>query len=485
MPGYLRQSTASQAKTLGPFVNDTDFISPEAGLTIANTDIKLNKNGAAAANKNSGGGTSVSNGNYVATFDATDSDTVGELAVTVIVSGAAPYFDRFVVLEEAVYDALFAASAPGYGVAQTGDSYAVVNHATHGLAAAWGYLTNGYWGLHRIYPKLVYGVASIEQIDKTGYALSSAGALAIWEKLTSALTASGSIGKWIVDKLDVVVSTRLAPTTAGRTLTTTATGAASVNWGDVENKTTTNALTGTTISTSQVVASVAGAVGSVTGLTTATIADAVWDEALAGHAAGGSAGAALTGAGSAGDPWTTALPGAYGSGTAGKIIGDNINATISSRLADASYTAPPTVGAVADAVWDEALAGHAAGGSAGAALTGAGTAGDPWATELPGAYGSGTAGKIVGDKIVASVTGDVGGNVTGSVGSLAAQAKADVNAEADAALADAGVTTTRTAKLASLNFTVAGQVNANAKSWNDNPTAGDGSSGDKARVEPA
>lgn len=70
------------------------------------------------------------------------------------------------------------------------------------------------------------------------------------------------------------------------------------------------------------------------------IADQVWDEALSGHATGGSAGAALSAAGSAGDPWSTLLPGAYGAGTAGKIVGDNVNATISSRLASASYTAP-------------------------------------------------------------------------------------------------------------------------------------------------
>lgn len=52
----------------------------------------------------------------------------------------------------------------------------------------------------------------------------------------------------------------------------------------------------------------------------------------------------LDGAASAGDPWTTALPGAYGAGTAGKIIGDNINATISSRMAEASINT--TAGAV-------------------------------------------------------------------------------------------------------------------------------------------
>jgi hypothetical protein len=42
--------------------------------------------------------------------------------------------------------------------------------------------------------------------------------------------------------------TPLQPTTAGRTLDVTATGAAGVDWGNVENKTTTNALTATTIS---------------------------------------------------------------------------------------------------------------------------------------------------------------------------------------------------------------------------------------------
>lgn len=65
----------------------------------------------------------------------------------------------------------------------------------------------------------------------------------------------------------------------------------------------------------------------------AEIADAVWDEALAGHAGAGSAGAALSAAGTAGDPWSTLIPGAYGAGTAGKIVGDNVNATISSRAA--------------------------------------------------------------------------------------------------------------------------------------------------------
>ena len=114
MPGFLRQSTASQSRALGPFVDSGDFLTPETGLTIANTDIKLVVNGGASANKNSGGGTHRVNGVYGVTFDATDSAVVGEMEVSVVVAGALPVFDKFIVLEEAVYDALFAASAGGY-----------------------------------------------------------------------------------------------------------------------------------------------------------------------------------------------------------------------------------------------------------------------------------------------------------------------------------------------------------------------------------
>src|SRR5262245_47315848 len=124
MNGYLRQSTASQSRTIGPFLDDTDFKTAETALTIANTDIKLTKNGGTSANKNSGGGTHRVNGRYSVTWDATDTDTVGELGYSVVVSGALIVFGHYVVLEEAVYDALFAAAAPGYGVAQTGDSFA-------------------------------------------------------------------------------------------------------------------------------------------------------------------------------------------------------------------------------------------------------------------------------------------------------------------------------------------------------------------------
>jgi hypothetical protein len=68
----------------------------------------------------------------------------------------------------------------------------------------------------------------------------------------------------------------------------------------------------------------------------AAIADAVWDELLSGHAISGSAGEALSAAGGAGDPWITALPGSYSAGQAGYIVGNNLNATVSSRATQSS-----------------------------------------------------------------------------------------------------------------------------------------------------
>jgi hypothetical protein len=110
-------------------------------------------------------------------------------------------------------------------------------------------------------------------------------------------------------------------------------------------------------------------------LTAAQAADAVWDETLADHLAAGSTGNALNAAGAAGDPWTTAIPGAYGAGTAGNIVGNRLDVAVSSRLATAGYTAPPSVGAIADQVWDEALADHQGVGSTGEALDAASAGG--------------------------------------------------------------------------------------------------------------
>lgn len=94
-----------------------------------------------------------------------------------------------------------------------------------------------------------------------------------------------------------------------------------------------------------------GSVGSVAGLTPATIADQVWEEAIVDHSGtAGSTAEALAAAGSAGDPWATALPGLYSAGQAGKIVGDNLNATVGSRATQVSVDDLPTNAELATAL---------------------------------------------------------------------------------------------------------------------------------------
>ena len=194
----------------------------------------------------------------------------------------------------------------------------------------------------------------------------------------------------------------------------------------------------------------------------ATVADAVWDEVLSGHLTAGTTGNALNAAGSAGDPWSTALPGAYGAGTAGLIIGTNLNATVSSR---ASQTSLDTVDDLLDTevaaiktVVDAILVDTTEIGVAGAGLTNINLPNQTMdiVGNITGNL-SGSVGSVTG--AVGSVTGAVG-SVTGAVGSVTGLTASDV-----------GAIKTKTD---SLTFTVAGHVDANVQRINDVAITGDG-----------
>ena len=129
----------------------------------------------------------------------------------------------------------------------------------------------------------------------------------------------------------------------------------------------------------------------------------------------------------------------------GTPTADSINERI---VAIGAFGAPPTAAANADAVWDEVLdTAHEVAGSASVLLQAAGTAADPWLTSLPGAYGAGTAGKIIGDNVNAPIA-----TVQTSVNDL------PTNAELATALgtADDAVLSA----IAALNNLSAAQVNA-------------------------
>lgn len=64
-----------------------------------------------------------------------------------------------------------------------------------------------------------------------------------------------------------------------------------------------------------------------------------------------------------------------------------------------------TAAAIADAVWEEAIADHSGtAGSTAEALNAAGAAGDPWITALPGGYSAGQAGFILGTNLNTTIS---------------------------------------------------------------------------------
>lgn len=111
---YLKADTAVTLK-IGPFIDDTDGKTAETGLTIAQADVRLSKNGGDIAQKNEA--TSCTHdelGVYGCPIDATDTNTEGRLQLWVHESGALPVFHEYMVVSANVYDSLYAVAASDY-----------------------------------------------------------------------------------------------------------------------------------------------------------------------------------------------------------------------------------------------------------------------------------------------------------------------------------------------------------------------------------
>ena len=110
MTQLLKQSTAATIK-IGPFVDSTDGVTAETALTISQADIRLSKNGGAFAQTNNAtGATHDENGYYGVPLDTTDTNTLGRLRVAVNESGALPVWQDFMVVNANVYDSLVGGS---------------------------------------------------------------------------------------------------------------------------------------------------------------------------------------------------------------------------------------------------------------------------------------------------------------------------------------------------------------------------------------
>ena len=103
---YLKSDTATTVR-IGPFVDSTDGVTAETALTIAQADVRLSKNGAAAAQKaDATSATHDESGYYRVPLGVADVDTEGTLDICVSVAGALPVVYRYNVIPAAVYDSI-------------------------------------------------------------------------------------------------------------------------------------------------------------------------------------------------------------------------------------------------------------------------------------------------------------------------------------------------------------------------------------------
>lgn len=283
---FLKQSTQVHI-VIGPvWDTSTGALKSDLAYNASGINCDIYKNGTKAdvtlANSAGDGYFRAGSGEaqYILTLSTGHTDTIGRLRVTLSATGYYAKPEGFTVLHANVYDALFGSTA----LATVGAAMALA--ANQDVRNVGGTL-----------PDVTLAATQSRYAPaKAGDAMTLAADQAVnVTKIAGAAVATGSA------QLGVnVVNWK---------------GAAAANM------------------TGDAYARLGAPVGASISADVAAVADAVWDEAIAGHAGAGSTGAALAAAGGSGDPWATALPGAYGAGTAGKIIGSNLNATVSSRSA--------------------------------------------------------------------------------------------------------------------------------------------------------
>jgi hypothetical protein len=349
-------------------------------------------------------------------------------------------------------------------------------------------------------------------------ALSSLATASSVAALPTATDVAGAVWDVTASEHDATGSTGKALTNAGAAGTPpSASEIAGAVWDEDLSGHTTDGTAGDTL----------GNVATGTPPSAAAIADAVLDEALSGHASAGTLGKAISDtataasaiqertdnlpdspaaigdamtlmaaydaaktAAQAGDAMT--LTGAYDAAKSAAQAGDAMALTSGERTTLAGVvwatltSALTTAGSIGKKLADWVL------GTDHKALVSFDThTGGVTVAAVTGAVGSvtgnvdGSVASVIG--AVGSVTGDIGGNVTGTVGGLSTQAKADVNAEVDAAIGDASLATASdvpsasTVAAAVLSAAESTPIKANTKQINDITVVGTGQSGDQWR----
>ncbi len=316
----------------------SDHVSPATGKTLA---VQISKNGTAFANPIGGAtnATEIGSGWYYVDLDTTDTGTLGPLLIRATASGV-----------DDVERETFVRKATNLGLSGVPDAAA-------GAAGGLPTLGTGSGQINPSSGKVPATVASGDDADAASI------------KTTIGVAGAGltSLGDSRLGNLDAAITSRAAAATALSTATWTTARA-----GYLDN------LSAGAVATASAVAAIP-----TNPLTTlGTNAPAGWINSAA----------IVDGALNDKGNWLTSL------GT----------------VAPSWYTDAPTSSVLAAAVWDQATSGHTTSGTFGAAMNAAGSAGDPWATALPGSYAAGSAGYLLSHTPAVNVTQINGQSATAS-----------------------------------------------------------------------
>jgi hypothetical protein len=315
----------------------------------------------------------------------------------------------------------------------------------------------GYAGTNNVIPtvtSVTNGVTVSTNNDKTGYALSAAGVDAIWDEAMSGHQTTGTTGRALTLAGTILDETTATGTPTTTTLQLTAGSATDDFYNDLEIIPTTGTLAGQ----ARIITDYAGATKTITIDEAWTSAPSngdgviirarhshsinqmqqVVDDALTAYGTATATDVTTAAANvSVDEIQATALADLFNTNS-GTTYASAVAGSVVKEIADNAGGSSLTAADIADAVWDEAQAGHVTAGSFGEIATeiasilvdtaeigvaGAGLTNINLPDQTMNITGnitgnlSGSVGSVTG--AVGSVTGSVGGNVTGSVGSVA------------------------------------------------------------------
>lgn len=249
-------------------VDSTDHVTGKTGLSPT---VTLSKNGGAFASP-SGAVSEVGNGLYKVAGNATDSNTVGELWVHATATGADPTDTSYTIVAYDPFDSVrLGLTALPNATPGSNGGLPTSNASNEARAIVYAYNT----GMTPLQPTVsgrtldvtITGAAGVDwgnvENPTTSNNLSGTNIATNQSVLITSGTGAGQLNVTSgVVKADVSAyssgMTPLQPTVAGRTLDVTATGAAGIDWANIENPTTTVGLSGTTVGTTTAAGDSAG-----------------------------------------------------------------------------------------------------------------------------------------------------------------------------------------------------------------------------------